>query len=168
MTAATASDYKSAVGAALASGDNKDAEAWLRYGLDAYPKDAQMLTLGARFEQARGNNGRAADYFRASLAALPPGDPGSELATELSQPDTRRPAPLRDPVPGPRLASFERRRDRRQTPQFRTPKPPAPTCPASATSAARLPSSFPEPPARRPTTDRPVSFRPTWQTPPTA
>ena len=86
MTAATASDYKSAVGAALASGDTKDAEAWLRYGLDAYPKDAQMLTLGARFEQARGNSGRAADYFRASLAALPPGDPGSELATELSQP----------------------------------------------------------------------------------
>lgn len=86
MTAATSSDYKSAVGAALASGDTKDAEAWLRYGLDAYPKDAGMLTLGARFEQARGNSGRAADYFRASLAALPPGDPGAELATELSQP----------------------------------------------------------------------------------
>ncbi len=86
MTAATASDYKSAVGAALASGDTKDAETWLRFGLDAYPKDAQMLTLGAKFEQARGNNGRAADYFRASLAALPPGDPGAELATELSQP----------------------------------------------------------------------------------
>ncbi len=86
MTAATSSDYKSAVGAALSSGDVKDAEAWLRYGLDAYPKDAQMLTLGAKFEQARGNSGRAADYFRASLAALPPGDPGSELATELSQP----------------------------------------------------------------------------------
>ncbi len=86
MTAATSSDYKSAVGAALASGDTKDAETWLRYGLDAYPKDAQMLTLGAKFEQARGNSGRAADYFRASLAALPPGDPGSELASELSQP----------------------------------------------------------------------------------
>ncbi len=86
MTAATASDYKSAVGAALASSDQKDAETWLRYGLDAYPKDAQMLTLGAKFEQAHGNSGRAADYFRASLAALPPGDPGSELAGELSQP----------------------------------------------------------------------------------
>ena len=86
MTAATASDYKSAVGAALAASDQKDAEAWLRYGLDAYPKDAQMLTLGAKFEQAHGNSGRAADYFRASLAALPPGDPGAELAGELSQP----------------------------------------------------------------------------------
>ncbi len=100
MTAATASDYKSAVGAALASGDTKDAEAWLRYGLDAYPKDAQMLTLGAKFEQARGNSGRAADYFRASLAALPPGDPGSELATELSQ-----------PVPAVRLPSATQSQD---------------------------------------------------------
>jgi tetratricopeptide (TPR) repeat protein len=86
MTAGTASDYKSAVGAALAAGDNKDAETWLRYGLDQYPTDADMLNLGARFEQARGNIGRAADYFKASLAAMPPGDPGAELASELSQP----------------------------------------------------------------------------------
>jgi tetratricopeptide (TPR) repeat protein len=86
MTAATASDYKSAVGAALAAGDTKDAEVWLRYGLDTYPKDADMLTLGAKFEQARGNSTRAADYYRASLAALPPSDPGAELANELSQP----------------------------------------------------------------------------------
>jgi cellulose synthase operon protein C len=86
MTSATASDYKSAVGAALAAGDSKIAETWLRYGLDAYPKDAEMLNLGAKFEQLRGNSGRAADYFRASLAAMPPGDPGAELANELSQP----------------------------------------------------------------------------------
>jgi tetratricopeptide (TPR) repeat protein len=86
MTAATASDYKSAVGAALGAGDTKDAEIWLRYGLDTYPKDAEMLTLGAKFEQARGNSTRAADYYRSSLAALPPGDPGAELASELSQP----------------------------------------------------------------------------------
>jgi cellulose synthase operon protein C len=86
MTSATASDYKSAVGAALAAGDSKIAETWLRYGLDAYPKDAEMLNLGARFEQLRGNSGRAADYFRASLAAMPPSDPGAELANELSQP----------------------------------------------------------------------------------
>ena len=86
MTAATASDYKSAVGAALQAGDTKIAETWLRYGLDSYPKDAEMLNLGARFEQARGDSGRAAEYFKASLAALPPGDPGAELANELSQP----------------------------------------------------------------------------------
>ena len=86
MTAASASDYKSAVGAALAAGDIKIAETWLRYGLDAYPKDAEMLKLGAQFEQARGDSGRAAEYYRASLKALPPGDPGAELAAELSQP----------------------------------------------------------------------------------
>jgi len=86
MTSASASDYKSAVGAALAAGDSKIAETWLRYGLDAYPKDAEMLNLGAKFEQLKGNSGRAADYFRASLAAMPPGDPGAELANELSQP----------------------------------------------------------------------------------
>lgn len=95
LTAASASDYKAAVGAALAAGDIKSAETWLRYGLDQYPRDAQMLSLGAKFEQSRGNSGRAADYFRASLAALPPGDPGAELAAELSQPMpvTRLPGP---------------------------------------------------------------------------
>ncbi len=86
MTSASASDYKAAVGAALAAGDTKIAETWLRYGLDAFPKDAEMLNLGAKFEQARGNSSRAADYYKASLAALPPGDPGAELANELSQP----------------------------------------------------------------------------------
>ena len=43
-----------------------------------------MLVLGAKFEQARGDNNRAADYYRASLSAMPPPDPGEELATELS------------------------------------------------------------------------------------
>jgi tetratricopeptide (TPR) repeat protein len=86
MSAASASDYKAAVGAALQAGDVKVAETWLRYGLDSYPKDAEMLNLGAKFEQARGDSGRAAEYFRASLAAMPPADPGAELATELSQP----------------------------------------------------------------------------------
>ena len=86
MTAASAGDYKAAVGAALSAGDMKSAETWLRFGLEAYPRDAQMLTLGAKFEQARGNSARAADYFRASLAALPASDPGAELAGELSQP----------------------------------------------------------------------------------
>ncbi len=95
MTAASASDYKSAVGAALGAGDIKIAETWLRYGLDSYPKDAEMLSLGAKFEQARGDSGRAAEYYRASLAALPPSDPGAELANELSQPlpVTRLPTP---------------------------------------------------------------------------
>ncbi len=56
MTAASSSDYKAAAGAALAAGDTKIAETWLRYGLDAYPRDAEMLKLGAQFEQARGDS----------------------------------------------------------------------------------------------------------------
>ena len=88
MRTATASDYNAAVGAALAAGDMKIAEAWLRYGLDKYPKDSEMLALAGKFEQARGNTNRAADYYRASLAALPPRDPTADLAAELSQPQT--------------------------------------------------------------------------------
>ena len=86
MTSASAGDYKAAVGAALSAGDTKSAELWLRYGLNQYPRDAQMLILGAKFEQARGDSGRAAEYYKASLAAMPPPDPGAELANELSRP----------------------------------------------------------------------------------
>jgi tetratricopeptide (TPR) repeat protein len=92
MTAATASDYKSAVDAAAAAGDTKDAKIWLHSGLDKFPKDPEMLNLGAKYEQAHGNSKRAAEYSRAAraalaaLAALPPQDPGAELAIELSKP----------------------------------------------------------------------------------
>ncbi|WP_419806530.1 cellulose synthase subunit BcsC-related outer membrane protein [Terriglobus sp.] len=94
MSSATASDYKTAVGAALAANDTKDAESWLRYGLNQYPKDGEMLNLAAKFEQARGDSGRAADYYKASLAALPPADPGSELAYMLNQPMPLNPRTL--------------------------------------------------------------------------
>ena len=106
MTAATASDYKSAVGAALAAGDTKDAEVWLRYGLDAYPQDAQMLLLGAKFEKARGDDNRAAEYYRASLAAMPPPDPGAELANELSRPVPAAAVRLPSPTQSQDLASL--------------------------------------------------------------
>jgi cellulose synthase operon protein C len=85
MTAATASDYHAAIAAALASDDLKTAQTWLRYALDEYPKDAEVLHLAAKFEQARGNTNRAVDYYHASLAALPPNDPGLELVAELSE-----------------------------------------------------------------------------------
>ena len=97
LNAATPGDYKAAVGAALAANDTKDAETWLRFGLNQYPRDPELLILGAKFEQARGDNSRAADYYRASLGVLPKPDPGTELATELS-----RPVPL---TPAPRMTS---------------------------------------------------------------
>jgi cellulose synthase operon protein C len=86
MTAAAPNDYTSAVAAAIANNDTKQAEIWLRYGLNLYPHDSRLLTQAAKFEQAAGNNGRAADYYRASLAAMPPEDPGADLAEELSRP----------------------------------------------------------------------------------
>ena len=86
LNGAPALDYKAAVGAALAAGDMKDAEIWLRFGLERYPKDPELLILGAKFEAARGNTNVAADYYRASLSAMPPADPGAELANELSRP----------------------------------------------------------------------------------
>ena len=86
LKSASVSDYKASIGAALAANDLKDAETWLRFGLDQYPKDTQLLILGAKFEEARGDNTRAADYYRASLSAMPAPDPGAELASELSHP----------------------------------------------------------------------------------
>ena len=86
MTHATADDYHAAIGAALTAADLKDAEVWLRFGLAQNPRDAQMLKLAAKFEEARGDPNRAADYYKAALAVMPPADPGMELAGELSQP----------------------------------------------------------------------------------
>jgi len=68
---ASAADFQGAIGAALAATDLTQAEAWLRQALDRFPADPAILSLAARYEQARGNNQRAADYYRASLAAMP-------------------------------------------------------------------------------------------------
>ena len=106
MSTGSASDYKAAVGSALAANDLKDAENWLRYALDQYPRDGQILNLAARFEQARGDSSRAADYYRASLAAMPAPDPGSELAYVLNQPTPLNPRQLPSPTQAEGLASL--------------------------------------------------------------
>lgn len=86
LSQASADDYKAAAGAALSANDLKDAEIWLRFGLEQYPRDPQMLNLAGKFEAQRGDANRAADYYRAALKILPQGDPGMELAGELHQP----------------------------------------------------------------------------------
>jgi tetratricopeptide (TPR) repeat protein len=131
MTAATASDYKSAVGAALAAGDMKNAEIWLHLGLDTYPKDAGMLRLGARFEQGRGNDARAIDSYHASLAAQPSADPSSELAAELSQPQPTGNLP--SPGQPQDLATLLSGSNQEITAQNAAPPPPSP---ASSTNAS--------------------------------
>ena len=94
LSTGSAADYKSAVGAALAANDLKDAEVWLRFGLDQYPKDGQLLVLAAKFETARGDTGRAADYYARSLQVMPQDDPGLLLTDEMRHPViVRRAAP---------------------------------------------------------------------------
>ena len=87
MQDATAGDFQGAIGAALAANDKTQAEMWLRQALDRYPRDPAILSLAARYEQVRGDNQRAADYYRASLAAMPMASPVDRLAHTLVYPD---------------------------------------------------------------------------------
>ncbi|MGB8029363.1 MAG: cellulose synthase subunit BcsC-related outer membrane protein [Terracidiphilus sp.] len=88
MQDASAGDFEGAVGAALAAIDKNQAELWLRQALDRFPRDPAILSLAARYEQARGDNERAADYYRASIAAMPAVSPVDRLAHVLVYPDT--------------------------------------------------------------------------------
>jgi tetratricopeptide (TPR) repeat protein len=87
MTNASANDYQSMVGAALAVENMKQAEAWLRDALAKFPNDPRILASAAQFETARGDRAKAADYWRASLKAMPPVSPTTELAHQLDQAD---------------------------------------------------------------------------------
>jgi tetratricopeptide (TPR) repeat protein len=87
MQDASVNDYQGAIGAALAANDKTQAELWLRQALDRYPKDYRILGLAAKFEQARGDIQRSADYWRAALAAMPAGSATDRLAHDLAYPD---------------------------------------------------------------------------------
>jgi tetratricopeptide (TPR) repeat protein len=87
MQDATSGDFQGAIGAALSANDRNHAELWLRQALDRYPRDPAILSLAARFEQARGDNQRAADYYRAALAVMPLASPTDRLAHALVYPD---------------------------------------------------------------------------------
>lgn len=87
MQDASATDYQSAVSAALAANNKPLAEQWLRQALDRYPRDARILQLAAHYEEARRDRQRAADYYRASLEAMPPTTPVERLAHTLAYPE---------------------------------------------------------------------------------
>lgn len=87
MQDASAVDFQGAIGAALAANDRNQAEQWLRQGLQRYPNNPSVLGMAARYEQTRGDNQRAADYWRAALAAMPAGSPADRLAHDLAYPD---------------------------------------------------------------------------------
>jgi Flp pilus assembly protein TadD len=72
MTAASAGDYQIAIASAVAAGDDRSADTWLKVALVKYPADPQILLLKARFEQAHGDSKRARQYYEQSLKAMPP------------------------------------------------------------------------------------------------
>ncbi len=90
LAAPASGDYQGMVGSALAARNMKQAEDWLRRALEQYPRDPQVLSLAARFEQARGDSARAASYWRASLDAMPQVSPANALANALRTPDPVR------------------------------------------------------------------------------
>jgi tetratricopeptide (TPR) repeat protein len=87
MQDASAGDFQGAIGAALSANDKAQAEIWLRQALDRFPRNPAVLSLAARFEQARGDNQRAVDYWKASIAAMPQASPADRLAHTLVYPD---------------------------------------------------------------------------------
>lgn len=80
MQDATAGDFQGAVNAAFLANEMSQAQVWLSQALERFPQDPVLLSLAARYEQARGDNRRAADYDRASLAAMPSASPDERLA----------------------------------------------------------------------------------------
>ena len=86
MNDASAGDFQGAVSAAISSADMAQAEAWLRIALAKYPNDPIVLGLAARFEQSRGNNERAAAFWRAAIASMPPGSSVKSLDYGLVMP----------------------------------------------------------------------------------
>lgn len=87
---ASPADYQGAIGAAFAAGDRRNAEKWLRLLLEKEPKDPAVLTLAAKFEQARGNRKLAAHYYQSALENMPK----EKRALTI-------PSSLRDEAPGP-------------------------------------------------------------------
>ncbi|MGA3332979.1 MAG: cellulose synthase subunit BcsC-related outer membrane protein [Terracidiphilus sp.] len=87
MQDASAGDFEGAIGAALAANDKNQAELWLRLALARFPHDPAVLSLAARYEQALGDNQRAAEYYRASIAAMPAASPVDRLAHQLVYPE---------------------------------------------------------------------------------
>ncbi len=98
MTNASAADYQSLIGAALGAQNMKQAETWLREALGKFPNDPRILASAAQFETARGDRAKAADYWRASLKAMPPVSPATELAHQLNQADLVQQARPRGPA----------------------------------------------------------------------
>ncbi len=125
------------------------AEVWLRVALNRFPRDPNILGLAARFEQARGNNKRASEFWRAALAASPS---GSNLDSGLAYPV----GSSRAPGPGDIKRLLDPRLDAQPSPEQIAPLPSykpessaepsaAEPFPSSASTQATAPSANPLP-----------------------
>jgi tetratricopeptide (TPR) repeat protein len=101
MDHASLPQCQGAIGAALAARDMKHAEAWLESALDRFKSDPAILKMAAQYEQARGNNDRAAAYYRAALSAMGPASSG-DIFSQPGSPDSQG-NPRNEPSPGQRL-----------------------------------------------------------------
>ncbi len=118
MNDASAGDFQGAISAAISSSDMAQAETWLRIALAKYPNDPIILGLSARFEQARGNNERAAAFWRAAIAAMPPGSGVKSLdyglvmppGTTYHTPSSRRHQASSRSAPGSEYRPIDQRR----------------------------------------------------------
>jgi len=93
MDNAAAGDYAGAISAALARRNMAQAETWLRQALSRFPSDPQVLGLAARFEHARGNNERAADYWPRCAGRHASGRSVKSLDSVVGAPGVSYPAP---------------------------------------------------------------------------
>jgi tetratricopeptide (TPR) repeat protein len=74
----------SAIRAALAAGNRKQAQSWLQTSLDRFGHNPQILELSAEFEQQRGDSRKAAAYYQAALAASGPPSIGELTSSHSS------------------------------------------------------------------------------------
>lgn len=77
---ASSEDLQRAIDNALNAGDNPQAQLWLQPALSRFPHDPDLLALASRYEQAIGNGPRAAEFYQASLAAMPATPRAQKLA----------------------------------------------------------------------------------------
>ena len=145
MDDATPSDYQGAISAALAAPDKAQAEKWLRQALTRYPGDPKVLALAGNYEHARGDDKRAAQYWRAALAAMPAGSTLQSLDSKM----TALSGTYQSPLPGDTKRLLDPRADTRPL-AVQAPLPSFHAAPQAATGQAASGVQSPSAPAQTP------------------
>ncbi|MGH9599286.1 MAG: cellulose synthase subunit BcsC-related outer membrane protein, partial [Terracidiphilus sp.] len=147
-------DFAAAISAALAANDITQAQTWLNQALARFPGNPSILESAARFEQVRGDNVRASAYWRAAIAAMPP---GASVVPSLNSTLGNPPGTWSEPAPG------ETRRLLNPANDEQTALPPLPGTPAAAqqTAPGDLPLFVP-PAAKQQGANQPVANQPVF------